>query len=555
MKKTREMRKLDKTGEASGANKADKADKAGKAGKARRSLAALVLTLGAATFPTWPGFSPAPASAQERTLGVVAKNRVEAILVGVDEYASQNVKTLTYAGADAKKLRDALTKIGVPEESVRLFVSRGGLRERPDKATIMAALDEAVKNSGTSSTILVALSGHGFETPDGEAAFCPEDAKISVSGGEVYVDKDSAILISDVAEKLRKANAKFKLLIVDACRAPAGARTTNGRRSFITGDASGLAFLQSCSSGESSWEDESVEGGLFTHYFVEGLTGAAADEEGGVSFLGVCDYAARRTEARARALRNASQTPFHRLSGVNFYLVEPSGTRSGGGKADVDAAFLARARQLREAAFSAAKRKDWATAVSKMEASLALVESQSSRDYLARYKKELGGSTDVAPPPKPVVVETDAAKAERLAEEALEAFEAEDWDKALRLAENSLKAAPSPEGVALKKEITDAMCVKALKMNTIIGAFMNAEDYMRERKSIGPTYYVTVLPRESYDLLDKAAKAGHGTAARVLALEYELDGNPAKARRYYRMAAESDDAKAREVARQKLIGE
>jgi len=370
MKKTRKMRNLGETG---------------KTGVRRRSLAALFLTLGAATFPTWPGFSSAPASARERGLAVVAKNRIEAILVGVDEYASRNVETLTYAGADAKKLRDALTKIGVPEESVRLFVSRGGLRERPDKATIMAALDEAVKNSGPSSTILVALSGHGFETPDGEAAFCPEDAKISVSGVEIYVDKDSAILISEVAEKLRSDDAKFKLLIVDACRAPAGARTTRGRRSFVTGDASGLAFLQSCSSGESSWEDESVEGGLFTHYFVEGLTGAAADEEGGVSFLGVCDYAARRTKARARALRNASQTPFHRMSGTNFYLVEPGGTRRGGESATASAAtFFTEAFQ----AFSA---KDYATAKRKCEASLAAsrteAEKAAARNLLAMIEQ------------------------------------------------------------------------------------------------------------------------------------------------------------------------
>jgi len=355
----------------------------GKTGETRKTTkigkAATLALLTAALF----GVATSDASAQERTLGVVAKNRVEAILVGVDEYASRNVETLTYAGADAKKLRDALTKIGVPEESVRLFVSRGGLRERPNKATIMAALDEAVKNSGPNSTILVALSGHGFETPDGEAAFCPEDAKISVSGVEVYVDKDSAILISEVAEKLRKDDAKFKLLIVDACRAPAGARTTNGRRSFVTGDASGLAFLQSCSSGESSWEDESVEGGLFTHYFVEGLTGAAADEEGGVSFLGVCDYAARRTKARARALRNASQTPFHRMSGTNFYLVEPSGTRSGGTGAS--------AAELFTEAFQAFSAKDYATAKSKCEASLAAsrteAEKAAARNLLAMIEQ------------------------------------------------------------------------------------------------------------------------------------------------------------------------
>jgi len=489
---------------------------------------------------------------------VVAKDGAScfALLVGVDKY--DNIKPLNYAGSDVKAIRETLLKIGFKEENIWMFASDGSRYEQPTKANIERAFKEILAEAERGATIFIALSGHGFETQDGEAAFCPKDVEVERVDGANVVTRSSAIVVNDITAALREDDAKFKLLIVDACREPATAKNPTGAtgRPFDKIDASGIALLRSCQTRQLSYEDAAFGGGLFTHYFIEGLNGAAdADGDGGVSFFDVCGYVSHKTQERAQEVFKSKQTPHLLFDGSDFWLTEPSGTPSGGGKADVDAAFLAKARQLREAAFSAAKRKDWATAVSKMETSLALVESQSSRDYLARYKKELEGSTDVAPPPKPVVVETDAAKAERLAEEALEAFEAEDWDKALRLAENSLKAAPSPEGVALKKEITDAMCVKALKMNTIIGAFMNAEDYMRERKSIGPTYYVTVLPRESYDLLDKAAKAGHGTAARVLALEYELDGNPAKARRYYRMAAESDDVKAREVARQKLIGE
>ena len=324
------------------------------------------------------------ATAQERAIEVVAKNSCEVILVGVDEYESARLPALTYAGADAKKLRGALTKIGVPEESVRLFVSGGKIAERPNKAAIMAALDEAVKNSGPNSTVLIALSGHGFETSDGEAAFCPEDAKISVSDDETYVDKSSAILISDVVKKLREDDAGFKFLIVDACRAPAEAKTLSGR-SFASVDARGLAFLQSCSSGECSWEDASVEGGLFTHCLVNGLTGAAADKEGGVSLLGLCDYASNETARLARNLRDISQTPRSSMADAkNFYLVEPGGAQNGG-----DAGRLALANALFMEAFRAYDAKDYKTAQSKCELSLAALETQAARDLLPKIKKAL----------------------------------------------------------------------------------------------------------------------------------------------------------------------
>jgi hypothetical protein len=50
--------------------------------------------------------------------------------------------------------------------------------------------------------------------------------------------------------------------------------------------------------------------------------------------------------------------------------------------------ILAKARKLREESISAAKSEDFGTAVSKMEASLALTESKSSRELLKKYQTE-----------------------------------------------------------------------------------------------------------------------------------------------------------------------
>lgn len=362
--------------------------------KVKRACGAAAFLLTLAALPALG----ASDSAGSRGLAVVEKNRFNAILVGVDEYGTPSLETLSYAEADARKLRAALLKMGAPEENVRLLTSRGGVRERPSRETIMTALDEALKESGPDSTVLVALSGHGFETRDGEAAFCPEDAKVRVVNGEIFVDKSSAILISEVVEKLQMDDAKFKLLIVDACRAPAGARNAKGKgRAFDAIEASGVAFFQSCSSGESSWEDESVQGGLFTHYFVEGLNGAAKDEEGGVSFLGVCDYATRRTKARARALRNASQTPFYRIAGSNFYLLEPS-EMSG----DDEVAKLKRANELCLEAMKAYDLKDYSTARTKCKASLSEARTEIALALLGkidaeeRLKRALANADDVS---------------------------------------------------------------------------------------------------------------------------------------------------------------
>lgn len=161
-----------------------------------------------------------------------------ALLVGVDEY--ETLTPLEYASSDVRKLRDALVEIGFPSDSIRTFVSDGRIRERPSRKRIWAALDEMLAASGPDSTVLVALSGHGFETKNRGAAFCPEDVEVETFGGRKVVNPETAILIEDVAERLRKDDAKFKLLIVDACREPASTErsATRRKRRFTASPAS-----------------------------------------------------------------------------------------------------------------------------------------------------------------------------------------------------------------------------------------------------------------------------------------------------------------------------
>jgi len=327
--------------------------------RSKRATAALAL-LTAALF----GVATSDAASQtndasgSRALAVVAKDagKCGAILVGVDEY--ETLDPLEYASSDARKLRDALVEIGFPSETIRTFVSDGRIRERPSRDRILKALDETLAASGPDSTVLIALSGHGFETEDGDAAFCPEDVDAKNIDGKIIVSSETAILIEDVAERLKADDARFKMLIVDACREPASTEksaATRTRSFSPIPDANGVAFLQSCESREFSWEHPELEGGVFTAFFAEGLRGAAdADGDGGVSFLDVCNYATSQTQRFVRDKRDARQTPFYRFSGVvDFWLKEPTRTPDGGAKIDVEELY----RQGRAWAFGLDGRK------------------------------------------------------------------------------------------------------------------------------------------------------------------------------------------------------
>ena len=355
----------------------------GKSRGAGRAASVALLTAALLGVVTSDAASQTTGASGRRALEVVAKDagKCGALLVGVDEY--ETLTPLEYASSDMRKLRDALVEIGFPSNSIRMFVSDGRIRERPSREKILKALDEMLAASGPDSTVFIALSGHGFETEDGDAAFCPEDVEAWKDGERNVVSAETAILIEDVARRLKKDDAKFKLLIVDACREPASTeRSATGKaRSFSPiAEPNGVAFLQSCDTQQLSWEHPELGGGVFSAFFAEGLRGAAdSDGDGGVSFLDVCNYAISRTQSFVREKRDASQTPFYRFTGVRDFWLKPPTE-----KTDDAAAKLAKANALFMEAFTAYEAGDYVTACSKCKASLSEAQTTAAQKLLAK---------------------------------------------------------------------------------------------------------------------------------------------------------------------------
>ena len=399
---------------------------------------------GTAVWAVGPSFPPRPsAPAQSRKLDVTAATEnvgeLYALLVGVDDYGG-TLKTLKYAGSDVKRMAAALEKIGFPSDNIRKLVSGAGEASRPSRERILAALDEIVRKSGPNSTVFVAFSGHGFETvEDGAAAFCPTDARVELrgaNGDEPYVLQDSAILMADVVEKLQNDDANFKMLIVDACREPAatesgaskrggigsrgGAPKGGGSKAFAKIEANGLAFLQSCSSQEFSWEDSKLGGGIFTYYFVEGLGGAASTTGDGVTFLEVCGYAQRKTVEHTNA--------------DGFWLQRPSWKfKSADGAAESDDFYLIAPKKPKEAAAKLVEAKE-------LRASGGLANLRAARKLL----DEAFGLYRYMDATKEAVVDerktTTAELASALADEAREKLDVEAFDDAVSLAKEAVDA-------------------------------------------------------------------------------------------------------------------
>ncbi|MBQ7028861.1 MAG: caspase family protein, partial [Thermoguttaceae bacterium] len=153
---------------------------------------------------------------------IVAKDFF-ALLVGVGDYrhSCDELPDLVYTCYDVLKVKRALMeKVGVPEENIRTLTTlENDPAKRPTRENIENGLGWLEDKSQTGSAVLAMLAGHGFETKNGEAAFAPEEAELLPNG---FLKAETATSASALAKRLQEDDAKFKILIVDACRTPAG---------------------------------------------------------------------------------------------------------------------------------------------------------------------------------------------------------------------------------------------------------------------------------------------------------------------------------------------
>ena len=257
---------------------------------ARRLLVALVLLGQVALVPSAAGGSLA------RYALIIGNNRGRA--------ARTSLPPLQHAERDARRLRDALLRLANFDTSrVKLVLGAG--RER-----ILAAARELAARAardrarlGQSSTLFAFFyTGHGLT-------------------GQLLT-ADAPLSGADLSRIFQKMRASVTLGVFDACYSGSlglhtlrakGIRATPGFNAFEALptemlDASGTLWFVSSQPHEVSYEDRRL-GGVFTHFFLEGMRRASSDELG-VTIQDIWAYAATRTRhytARAGRPQNPQQ--------------------------------------------------------------------------------------------------------------------------------------------------------------------------------------------------------------------------------------------------------
>lgn len=227
-----------------------------------------------------------------------------AVVIGIEKY--KTLPRALYAARDAAAVRNHLFALGYPQGNV-IYLSGPSAT----KAAIERAIEGWLsRKADKDSTVFVYFSGYG--SPDrrsGEAFLMPWD-------GETKFTSLSAYPVKRMLAALANLKAKTVYVVFDACFSGAGGRSVlaKGDRPIVTRlddgtIASGRVTIFTAASEDEITSTLETQGhGLFTYYFLKGLSGEARDASGKIDARGLYAYLKPMVSEEARR-QNREQLP------------------------------------------------------------------------------------------------------------------------------------------------------------------------------------------------------------------------------------------------------
>lgn len=238
-----------------------------------------------------------------------------AVVIGIDRYKDPAISSLRYATADAESVFRFLTTMGgVKSSNARLLVNKDATQRN-----IRQVLGDFLRQKALNEDeVIIYYAGHGTTEPD-------QGVEGGLAKYLVPWDADpqslfsTAIPMEEIDRIFGRLSARKILMIQDTCfSGGAGGRTFLAKGLTTRSTSLTDKFLQDLSQKEGrmiltasdvnqvSQEDPSLGHGIFTHFLLEALKGAAdLDGDGAITVREVHLYLQRRVHERS----NGAQTP------------------------------------------------------------------------------------------------------------------------------------------------------------------------------------------------------------------------------------------------------
>jgi uncharacterized caspase-like protein len=238
------------------------------------------------------------ASAKELNCGgLTPEGDLYALMIGISRHRNPAVPDLPYAAQDAEALTSLLKSQRRLFKNIHVKIL---LNEAATKANLEKTLAQGMRLAGPRDALLLYFSGHGFADPGKRTGY-----------SLIAYDTDPARLTEtsvryDPRSLALAAKAKQLVGIVDACRWNDAEDVPVRDFVYDLREMKGRIVIVSGRTKESEWFAPPLKHGVFAHFLLEGLKGAAdSNADKIVTLPEAYDYAA----SRSRELTGGHQKP------------------------------------------------------------------------------------------------------------------------------------------------------------------------------------------------------------------------------------------------------
>lgn len=208
--------------------------------------------------------------------------KIWAVVVGVARYAHMPV--LKYTDDDAYHIYAFLKSPeggALPDDQIRVLVDEDATR-----TNIMSAMRQTFLKADENDVVLLYFSGHGLQ-----GSFLPVD----------FDGYNNKLKHDEVQQIFNETKAKHKICFADACHSgtltamKSPGNTLSNYYNAFEGSEGGTALLLSSKGDEVSLEDQGLRQGIYSHFLIRGLKGAADKNQNNiVTIQELFDYVSRK---------------------------------------------------------------------------------------------------------------------------------------------------------------------------------------------------------------------------------------------------------------------
>lgn len=274
-----------------------------------------------------------PSGVQVEALAAPRIDKRWAVVIGVGDYASDDIPDLRFAHADAEAVAEFLRSDAAGPFDEVLFLSGA----EATGAAMRQALFVFLQDADWDDLVVIYFAGHGAPDPSR-----PENLYLLPADADPAALAATGFPMWDVKTALRRQIASERVVVIaDACHS---AGTTEGFGSGAEGgnaiaggfqqlfSPSRRLMMTAAASNEFSLEDERWGGhGVFTHFLMEALRGKGdGDGDGIVTFSEAFDHVSREVRTATGGRQNPQKAG---LGDVPLAVVGGGGASGGGGAA------------------------------------------------------------------------------------------------------------------------------------------------------------------------------------------------------------------------------